>query len=118
MKISIMLGSGAVAVALLLASGAYAATGVLTDKKGMTLYTYDKDTGGMSSCYENCAKNWPPYIGKKTNAMQKGWTLVPRKDGQMQWAYDGKPLYYYAGDKKKGDMAGDGKGGVWHTVQD
>ena len=118
MKMTLMLGSGAVAVALLLASGVNAATGILTDKKGMTLYTYDKDTGGMSSCYQDCAKNWPPYIAKTTSAVNKDWTMVKRKDGKMQWAYDGKPLYYYVGDKKKGDVAGDNKGGVWHVVQE
>lgn len=35
----------------------------------------------------------------------------------MQWAYEGKPLYLYGDDKKKGDMAGEGKGGAWHTVK-
>jgi predicted lipoprotein with Yx(FWY)xxD motif len=36
----------------------------------------------------------------------------------MQWTYDKKPLYFFADDKKKGDMAGDGLGGVWHVVND
>jgi predicted lipoprotein with Yx(FWY)xxD motif len=43
---------------------------------------------------------------------------VTRASWRSQWAYDGKPLYFYAGDKKKGDMAGDGKGGVWHIVKE
>ena len=33
---------------------------VLTDAKGMTLYIYDKDTTGVSNCYDKCAVNWPP----------------------------------------------------------
>jgi predicted lipoprotein with Yx(FWY)xxD motif len=40
------------------------------------------------------------------------------RGGTMQWAYDGKPLYFYADDKKKGETAGDGKGGVWHIVKE
>jgi Secreted repeat of unknown function len=32
--------------------------------------------------------------------------------------YDGKPLYFYSGDKKKGDKTGDGIGGVWHIVSE
>jgi predicted lipoprotein with Yx(FWY)xxD motif len=35
----------------------------------------------------------------------------------MQWAYDGKPLYYYDDDKKPGDKTGDMKNKVWHVLQ-
>ena len=37
-----------------------AADGTLTDAKGMTLYTFDKDAGGKSACNGGCATNWPP----------------------------------------------------------
>src|SRR5476649_1831236 len=30
----------------------------MTDSKGMTLYTYDKDTKGVSNCYGGCVKVW------------------------------------------------------------
>jgi len=93
---------------------AYAA-GLLTAADGMTLYTFDQDTGGVPSCYDNCAVNWPPYLAKAGETVQ-GLTLVPRKDGEQQWAYDGKPLYFFAGDKQKGDKTGDGRGGAWHVV--
>ena len=43
---------------------------------------------------------------------------MKRKDGRLQSTYDGKPLYFYAGDKKKGDKTGDGIGGVWHIVSE
>src|SRR5579871_4774679 len=33
----------------------------MTDFQGMTLYTFDKDTQGVSNCYNGCAKAWPPY---------------------------------------------------------
>ena len=117
MKTILMCGAGALLAALLFTPAAHAAD-TLTDKKGMTLYTFDKDAGGMSSCYDDCAKHWPPYVGKTGDATMKDWTLVNRKDGTMQWAYDGKPLYFYADDKKKGDIAGDGKGGVWHIIKE
>jgi len=94
------------------------AAGMLTGANGMTLYVFDKDTGGMPTCYDACATNWPPYLGKAGETMKPGWKLVPRKDGAMQWSYDGKPLYFFAGDKKKGDKAGDGRGGIWHVVND
>lgn len=100
---------------LLLGTSALAA-GILTDKNGMTLYVFDKDKGSVSSCYDACAAKWPPYIGKTGDKMTKGWTLVKRTDGSMQWAYDKKPVYFYQGDTKKGDKTGDGIGGVWHIA--
>ncbi len=97
---------------------AYAAlaAGMMTDANGMTLYTFDKDEGGVSACYDECAKNWPPYLGTAADKMPKEWTLTARKDGAMQWAYDGKPVYLFAGDKAKGDAKGDGLKGVWHII--
>lgn len=94
-----------------------AQSAALTAKNGMTLYVFDKDKGGVSSCYGFCADFWPPYIGKKGETMNKHWTLVKRKNGKMQWAYNGRPVYFYKADKKKGDMTGDGKEGIWHVVK-
>jgi predicted lipoprotein with Yx(FWY)xxD motif len=102
---------------LLSAVGAQAAE-MLTAKDGMTLYVFDKDKDGMSSCYDKCAVMWPPYLGKKGEEMMKDWTLVKRTDGTMQWAYDGKPVYFFKDDKKKGDAKGDGLGKVWHVVME
>ena len=31
------------------------------------------------------------------------WSQSKRKDGNQQWVYDGKPLYYFHDDKKPGD---------------
>ena len=39
--------------------------------------------------------------------MEEGWATVKRKDGRVQSTYDGKPLYFYSGDKTKGDKTGD-----------
>jgi predicted lipoprotein with Yx(FWY)xxD motif len=100
---------------LFLATAAHSAT-MLTDKTGMTLYVFDKDTGGVSACYDDCATKWPPYLGNADDKLTEGWTLVKRTDATLQWAYDGKPVYFFASDKKKGDMAGDKMGGVWHVI--
>jgi predicted lipoprotein with Yx(FWY)xxD motif len=105
----------ALALGLIFAGTAQSA-GMLTAKNGMTLYTFDKDQGGTSACYDDCAKKWPPYLAKKGEKEMKGWSMVKRKGGKLQWAYDGKPLYFYADDKNKGDKTGDGVGGVWHVV--
>lgn len=107
------------ATAGLMMTGAGAqAAGMLADANGMTLYTFDKDQGGVSACYDDCAANWPPYLGKEGDKMEEGWTLIKRTDGTMQWAYDGKPTYFFKSDVKKGDMAGDGVGDVWHIIKE
>ena len=43
-------------------SGVHASGGVLTDKQGMTLYTFDKDPAGAgkSMCNGGCAKTGTP----------------------------------------------------------
>jgi len=91
---------------------------VLTAKNGMTVYVFDKDAGGTPACYDACSKQWPPYLAKSHGKMEEGWATVKRKDGRVQSTYDGKPLYFYSGDKKKGDKTGDGIGGIWHIVSE
>lgn len=106
-----------VAVALFAPLGAMAEE-MLTDDKGMTLYTFDKDADGKSACYDTCAAKWPPYLATAEEKMGDGWTSVDRTDGTRQWAYDGKPVYFFAGDKAKGDMMGAEMGGVWHVIKE
>lgn len=91
--------------------------GILTDAAGRTLYTFDKDQPGKSACQGPCAQNWPAY----TAAPAADAKLAPEAsrfehDGAQQWAWQGKPLYYFAGDTKPGDRNGDGRNGVWHVV--
>ena len=107
-----------VAVAFLGTSFAAFAEEMLTDANGMTLYTFDKDSDGVSACYDDCAVNWPPFMGVEGAAMGDGWTLVDRTDGTKQWAYDGMPMYFFKTDVKVGDKTGDGVGDVWHVFME
>jgi len=91
---------------------------VFVDHNNMTLYVFDKDTSGVSNCYDQCAANWPPFIAESGAMAEGDWTLVERKDGSMMWAYDGMPLYTFVKDTKPGDVNGDGVGGVWHVAKD
>ncbi len=91
---------------------------VLVDARGMTLYTLDRDTTpNKSTCNGPCATNWPP-LAVASDAKDTGsWTVITRDDGSKQWAYKGKPLYFWKDDKKPGDVDGDGRGnGVWHVA--
>ncbi len=91
----------------------------VTDFQGMTLYTFDKDSNGVSACEDTCAKNWPPYTSGTTAQSQfpAHISVITRPDGSKQFAWDGKPLYYYVKDAQAGDVTGDGVGGVWHIVK-
>ena len=93
--------------------------GILVGAKEMTLYTYDKDTkgSGKSVCNGDCAKNWPPYLATDKDKAADKFTIVTRDDGKKQWAFDGKPLYYWAEDMKKGDKTGDNRSNVWHIIK-
>ena len=94
-----------------------AADGTLTDAKGMTLYTFDKDAAGKSACNGPCATNWPPLIAGADAKASGDWTTIARDDGTRQWAYKGKPLYTWSKDARPGDKTGDGFNSVWHTAK-
>ena len=95
------------------------ADGVLVGPNGMTLYTFDRDaTGsGKSVCNGPCATNWPPLMASADAAPMGAWTVVTRDDGSRQWAYKGKPVYYWAKDMKPGDHMGDGVNNIWHLAR-
>jgi predicted lipoprotein with Yx(FWY)xxD motif len=88
----------------------------LVDAKGMTLYTFDRDTTGKSACNGQCAQNWPPLMAAAGTAASGDWTVVTRDDGSKQWAYKGKPLYLWVKDTKPGEVTGDGVNNVWHVA--
>ena len=88
---------------------------VWADSKGMTLYTYDRDTEANKSTYTGA--NWPALMATATDKAAGDWTIADRTDGTKMWAYKSKPLYLYVNDKAKGDVAGDGVGGIWHLAK-
>ena len=91
---------------------------VLADSSSMTLYTFDRDVPGKSNCNGQCAANWPPLKADGTSQPSGNWSVVTRDDGSKQWAYKGKPLYYFAMDKAAGDKTGEGRGnGAWHVAK-
>src|SRR5262249_25510740 len=95
-----------------------AADGMFVTAKGMTLYTFDKDTAGKSVCNGQCATNWPPALASDDAKPMGPWTIVVRDDGLKQWAFNGKPVYAFAKDSKPGDKTGDGfLNGAWHVAK-
>lgn len=90
---------------------------VLTDSKGMTLYTFDRDAAGKSNCNGQCAQNWPPLMAAADAKPSGDWTIVTRDDGSKMWAYKGKPVYLWIKDTRAGDTTGDGVNNVWHIAR-
>jgi predicted lipoprotein with Yx(FWY)xxD motif len=92
--------------------------GMLTDAKGMTLYTWDNDKeANKSSCTGMCLMNWPAVKAEAADRDMGDYKVIARDDGSKQWAYKGKPLYYFRMDAKAGDTTGDGRGMVWHIAK-
>lgn len=93
--------------------------GVLVGEGDMTLYVFDKDApgSGRSACNGPCAENWPPFAASADAEPEGGFTVITRDDGAAQWAYQGRPLYYWVKDQKPGDMTGDGVKEVWHVAR-
>ncbi|MDH4111717.1 MAG: hypothetical protein OEV60_03425 [Actinomycetota bacterium] len=93
---------------------------ILVDADGMTLYLFEADTDGSSTCYDDCAATWPaltgdsPTAGEGVEEALLGTTT--RDDGTTQVTYDGHPLYFFASDRAAGDTNGQGIGDVWYVV--
>lgn len=97
---------------------------ILVDASGRTLYLFERDKAGTSSCSGGCATAWPPYTtsgkpqaGNGAPAAELG--TISRSDGKMQVTYHGHPLYYYVGDSKVGDTTGEGVkafGAEWYVL--
>jgi predicted lipoprotein with Yx(FWY)xxD motif len=93
--------------------------GVLVGPNGMTLYTFANDPAGSgrSVCVDKCAINWPPLKASAGDQASGDWSVITRNDGSRQWAYKGKPLYYWIKDQKPGDRTGDGVNKVWNLAR-
>ena len=116
-----MLAISAVSTAVIAAdTPAKLANGALVAANGMTLYTFDKDAAnsGKSACNGPCAALWPPLMAAASDQPSGGFTVVTRDDSARQWAFKGKPLYFYQADQKAGDRAGDNFKDVWHIVKE
>lgn len=83
----------------------------LTDNKGRSLYMFLADSSEISRCYDACAEAWPPLITEGQPQAGEGVqssliSTFERKNGQLQVAYNGWPLYYYVKDGGAGKRTG------------
>jgi len=96
---------------------------ILVSASGRTLYHNAFEKKNVIKCTGACATEWPPLLisaGAKpvagTGVTASLLGTVKRSNGKLQVTYGGKPLYLYAGDKKAGDVKGQGSGGIWHAL--
>lgn len=94
---------------------------ILVDAEGRTLYMFDQDQRGASTCYEGCEPNWPPLVVDSEPVAGAGVDqallgTVEREDGSQQVTYADWPLYYYAQDSAAGDLNGQSVDGVWWVL--
>jgi predicted lipoprotein with Yx(FWY)xxD motif len=98
---------------------------ILFDGRGYVLYGFTHDRHARSSCSGGCAKVWPPYLVARRPRTASGAKaslvgFVRRANGRLQATYAGRPLYYYAGDRKPGQILCQGVsefGGFWRVVR-
>jgi predicted lipoprotein with Yx(FWY)xxD motif len=96
---------------------------ILTDANEMTLYTWDADQPGTSTCSGSCASTWVPTVPDGQLIVGPGLLRVlgsiTRDDGSTQATYNGMPLYRYRADQP-GEARGDGANGFgaqWHMAK-
>ena len=97
---------------------------ILVDGQGRTLYLFEKDAKGRSSCTGACAAYWPPLLthGKPAahgSVKQSLLGVTHRGDGTSQVTYAGHPLYRFVQDTKPGQANGQGLdvyGAEWYVL--
>jgi predicted lipoprotein with Yx(FWY)xxD motif len=92
---------------------------ILFDNRGFVVYAFTHDAPGRSRCTGACAKAWPPYIVKRAPT-GKLLGAARRADGRLQVTYAGKPLYYYVGDRRPGQILCQNVkeyGGLWLVLR-
>ncbi|MGC6480697.1 MAG: di-heme oxidoredictase family protein [Porticoccaceae bacterium] len=93
--------------------------GVNSTKPQYAVYVFDSDpiSAGVSNCYGGCASAWPPvYVTDDIASGVSNLDSITRSDGTLQVTYEGRPLYFYAGDQQPGERSGDSVSG-WHSIE-
>jgi predicted lipoprotein with Yx(FWY)xxD motif len=98
---------------------------VLFDGRGFVLYAFTADRPGRSTCSGDCARAWPPYLVRSKPRAGAGVDpsrlgTIKRAAGGLQVTYRGRPLYYYVGDRRSGQILCQNVrefGGLWLVVR-
>jgi predicted lipoprotein with Yx(FWY)xxD motif len=94
---------------------------VLTANNGLTLYSLSVEKNGKFICKGSCLKDWHPLVvaaGVKPTGPVALGTVKRPDNGMRQVTFEGRPLYTFDADRKKGDAKGQGikDVGTWHAA--
>lgn len=98
---------------------------ILVDARGRSLYLFAQDKPRNISCtadYLGCTDTWPPLLtsgkpraGPGVNARLLS-TVRRTKPAGVQVTYNGHPLYFFADDRKPGDVKGQAFISQWYLI--
>jgi predicted lipoprotein with Yx(FWY)xxD motif len=97
---------------------------ILVDGQGRTLYLFEKDKRGRSTCGGACAAYWPPLLAHGKPAAGHGVKgsllgVTHRAGGVAQVTYAGHPLYRFVQDSRPGQTKGQDSqefGAGWYVL--
>lgn len=92
-------------------------SGILVEQGGRALYIFTEDLPGQSRCDMRCEALWPPHYAEAGAKPHGPFTLATSFNGRPMWAWQGKPLYRWISDRRRGAAGGDGVAGVWFLVK-
>ncbi|MBS1679353.1 MAG: hypothetical protein JST08_18410 [Actinobacteria bacterium] len=130
LALAAVLAVSAIAVPTALARGSKTVVGearapslhetVLTNTKGLTLYSLSVEKNGKFICTGSCTSTWIPLTVARGTTPKGPVRLgtVKRPEGKIQVTFKGLPLYTFHGDHAKGQANGEGfkDVGTWHAV--
>lgn len=130
LTLAAVIAVSAVAVPMALAGGSKTVVGeahapslhktVLTNTKGLTLYSLSVEKNGKFICTGSCTSTWFPLIVARGTTPKGPVKLgtIKRPEGKIQVTFKGLPLYTFDGDSAKGQAKGEGfkDVGTWHAV--
>jgi predicted lipoprotein with Yx(FWY)xxD motif len=96
---------------------------ILVTRAGMTLYHLSAEHGRRIACTGGCASVWPPLLVPAGAGLSAGAGVdrgrlgtIWRPDGRRQVTYAGLALYRYSGDRRPGEIRGEGVRRLWYAV--
>jgi predicted lipoprotein with Yx(FWY)xxD motif len=98
---------------------------ILFDSRGRALYAFTRDPRRRSVCNGACAAAWPPYVVRgrlrASGPVQRSLLGTTRRaNGTRHVSYAGRPLYYYVGDRRRGEVRCQNVrefGGLWLVMR-
>ena len=96
---------------------------IVVSPRGLTLYHLTAEKGKRIVCTGSCAAFWPPLLIKKgvkptagPGVSAKKLGTIRRPNGRYQVTYAGFALYMFAGDKRVGQVNGEGVEKIWFAI--